>query len=334
MEKTEALEKKSAISVTHHPKWESSIPQRITRSLLDKEQFPSELPKLGSSIIEDFILEKLSEGRTTSVERIVEAFFKESLPAKIDDFANAIKARSEKLSWDEIFTKNDVKKVKEKVVEEMAGFGMAQEQIAVVASTGVEVREKLGTSLITDETVYVSRLQAVRKAVDYIQVFGQEIPFEQIVKVLMYCTTAHELGHKVDIATNYSITNRIPGEWKKDGELVDLKGERFAQYWGIIGISGNEMLKRVRQKEWLIHIAKVRKLWDTIFQYNSSHEKKIDLSAIFRGIEKRLKETDKDTRDLLWARQSLYGGNEPENFALPYSKETIVKAMHKTETSK
>ena len=47
---------------TYYPKYKSSIPKKITDAILNKEQLPKEMPTLGSSIIEDFIIGKIKMG--------------------------------------------------------------------------------------------------------------------------------------------------------------------------------------------------------------------------------------------------------------------------------
>lgn len=317
--------------VTYHPKYESSIPVSVTRSILDKEQLPEELPSLGSSMIEDFVLERIKSG-TTSTESIVDAFFEEGVPARVDVFVDEIQARSKALDWDKIFPMADARKIHKAVLKEMEDLGMTKDQIAAIAGVGVEIREGLGCSSLTEEVAFVNRLQAVRKAIDYTRAFGDSVLFEEVVKTMVKVTLAHELGHKVDIVAGMA-TNEIPLEWEKDGEPVDQRGERFAEYWGRLAIKGDKIAEDVRHKEWVMQVAKVSDAWNTLRQHNETQEEKIDLFAIFRGIEERLTDKDENTRTLLLARRCLFGGSEPENYAFPYSRDVVGRTVKASQRS-
>lgn len=312
---------------THVPKYESSIPRHITQDILNREKLPAEIPKLKSTIIEDFIFEKLHGN--TSNEGIVKSFFESETPRKVDDLVAEIKACSETLDWENVFTTEDAKLAQMKVVEEASKLGLTSDQINSIIAMGIEVGENIGASSLSHETVYVSRLQCVRKALDYIAVFPEE-NLEKVIRVLMMTTTGHELGHKIELISEIP-TNNIPIEWHdNNGDGVDNRAERFTEYWGRVGIGKDEGLDLIRSKEWGIHMAKITQLWDQISLYNRLHEEKIDLLAIFNGIDESLTIKNANTKILLWARRTLYAGNEVENYASPYSRETVHQAIKQT----
>lgn len=315
------------LSSTYIPKYESSIPQHITDSILHKEQLPAEMPRLGSSMIEDFIMDKVKRGIATS-EEIAEAFVSEDVLGQVRQFVQEVQTRSEALNWDDIFTMADAKEAQAAVITEMEAMGMSSDQVAAVAGTGIGIVESVGDSFLTNETAYTSRLQAVRKALDYITVFGNEVPFEQIIKSLMTSTVAHELGHKIDKVVNYA-TNNIPidSNWDKNGDNRERKDERFAEYWGTVAIRGNETHERITQREWTLQMGKVTQVWNTIATHNATHEQKADLTGIFRAIQGKLGGGNKEVDSLLSARRSFYGGNEVENYASPYSRDVVLSAV-------
>ena len=317
--------------VTYHSKYESSIPRDVTNKILAREQLPREIPKLGSSIIEDFILDKIKAGDTAN-NTIVDAFFAEEQPQKVKEFVERVKARSEQVDWPSVFSADDAKQTQLRVTEEMAAIGMSPDQIASVAAMGIEIGENIGASSLSNEMVFASRLQAVRRAMDYMEVFKDDgITFEQVLRAQMIGVVGHELGHRIDELAGRPI-NTIPSEWRNAEDESDNKSERFAEYWGGVGFGKSTDLLALKSKEWLIHLAKVTQLWDAIGTYNQSHNEKIDLYAIYRGIDEKLASDDTFTSALLWARRSLYGGNEVENYASPYSKETVIKAINETTT--
>lgn len=312
---------------TYYPKYESSIPRKITDALLNKEQLPKKMPPLGSSIIEDFIIGKIKMG-IIDPQEIADAFEKENMPAQVDDFVKDVKARSETLDWNEVFTLTDAKNTQEKVLKEMQELGMTDKQIASVAQLEVDIGEGIGVSSCSNEGVYVSRLQAVRKALDYVAVFENDIPLEQIIKASMTSTIGHELGHKVDDFSELPVNN-IPSDknWENSERNTENKGERFAEYWGRIVVEENPVFERIRQREWLIHLAKVTQLWDTFSTHNASHEQKADLYGIFRKIDEQFGKNT-NLKSLLEARRSLYGSNEIESYASPYSRDEITNAVN------
>lgn len=308
---------------TFVPKYESSIPRAVTSGILQREQLPKEMSALGSSVIEDFIIGKIKQG-IASPERIADAFVTEDIEGKVRQYIETVKTRSQEVVWDKIFTMTDAKKVQAKVCREMEVMDMTPEQVSVIAGMKVDIDEGIGGSSTTPDGVYVSRLQAVRKAMDYGNVFGDAIPFEQVLKALMSSTIGHELGHKIDEVVGYAINN-IPMDqaWKKDGVSHENKGERFAEFWGSVF---DDQSFQIKQRQWLVDLTKVTQMWDTIENYNSSHEDKADLMGIFRSLDEKL-EGKSDISALLTARRLLYGRNEVENYASPYTREVVAAAV-------
>lgn len=207
---------------TYIPKYESSIPRQVTDRILQKEQLRVELPGLGSSIIEDYLIEQVKGGVIDS-EEIAANFERQNIGAKVRAFAERARRTSESLDWSETFTLDDARIAQVKIVAEMQNMGMTPDQIAAVAKMDVEIGEGIGVSSLSEHGVYVSRLQAVRKAIDYQELYGSDIPLQTIVRAIMTNTIGHELGHKVDDVASVAI-NRIRADdsWKKG----DDSGER------------------------------------------------------------------------------------------------------------
>lgn len=308
-------------------KFESSIPRNITNAIFSREQLPQELPPPGSSIFEDFITDKLKSG-IGSPKQIADSFVEENITGRIKNFVHEIRDTSERIKWDEVFTIEDTKNAQEKALKEMRAMGMTEKQIDVVSRMGVDITKSEWYSSLTEESIHVSRLQAVRKALEYIKVFGDEVPFEQVVKGRIKSTIGHELGHKVDDVAGTAV-NKIPTdkEWDKGEDNAENRRERFAEFWAGIAIADNTSLKQMREREWLIHLNKVTRLWDAVANYNKSHEQKTDLNAIFRDVEEKLDPNDLDVASLFRARITLYDGNEIENYASPYPREIVAKAV-------
>lgn len=308
---------------TFMPKYESSIPKTITVGILQREQLPKKLPSLGSSMIEDFVIGNIKQG-IVSPERIADSFVAEDMIGKSQQYIEYVKTRSEELDWDKIFTINDAREVQAKVCREMEVMGMTPEQVSVIAGTRVDIDEGIGGSSATSERVFASRLQAIRKALDYVTVFGNAIPFEQILRALISTTIGHELGHKINEVAGDAINN-IPFDqsWKKDGETQENKDERFAEFWGSVV---DDHSFQIKQRQRLIDLSKVTQMWDTIENYNSAHEDKADLMGIFRGIKRKL-EGNNEITELLTARRLLYSSNEMENYLSPYSREVVASSV-------
>ncbi len=308
------------------PKYESSIPQNITTAILQKEQLPNELPILGSSMIEDFIISKFNQG-ISNPNQIAEKFTTENIMDSVKKYIEQVKLYSEKLNWEEIFSTDDMEAVRKSVCQEMKNLGMTDQQIMKIQSLNINITENIGVSTAAPqgiESVDISRLQVVRRAIDYTQVFGNTIPIEQVIKTIMGTTIGHELGHKVDQSANHA-TNRISSDinWKKNNENHENRSERFAEYWALV--AENIPTEKIRQHEWLIQVNKVAQLWDVIYKYNQSHEDKADLMDIFRKIDGKI--NDSDVAALFGARKQLYNNNEVENYASPYTRDIVAMSV-------
>lgn len=311
--------------VRYIPVYEPKIPRKITDQILVKEKIPT-VPKLGSSMIEDFIVERMKEGGTSN-EGIVEAFFSEDMPNAVGSFVQEVQDVSSKMDWDGVFNERDISETQTAVLLEMREMGMTEEQVARIAEMKPKVAEGIGISSLNEDVAYASRLQAVRRGMDYLRVFGNESSVEEVVRAFLTSTIAHELGHKVDEVADRA-TNRIENEWKNKGEFVDNKLERFAEYWGQVPFKNDEKSQKIIEREWLIQLHKTTEVWDVLEKYNNSHDEKIDLFAVFRGIEERLdKEGDVGILALLNARRTVYRGSPVENYASPYSRDVVEKAI-------
>lgn len=310
---------------THIPKYESSIPSSITKRILAREQLPSEVPPLGSSIMEDFIVEKLKDG-IGSEALISAAFVNEKIEQRIISFFDKVKAVSDNLDWDNIFTLEDANLVKEKILDTMKTIGISDDQIAKVAKIRAEIGDGIGGSSFSDQSVYANRLQAVRRAMDYVEVFGNNMPLEKIVSIIMLTTIGHEIGHIINKVVGIAV-NSIPYEkdWEKDGQTHENKEERFAEFWGRVAIEDEQGFGETRQKEWILQLSKVNQLWSAIATYNETHEEKADLMMIFGEIKDKL--TNVNVIDFFEARRGLYGLNEVESYASPYSLEVVKRAV-------
>ena len=312
--------------VNFTPKYESSIPENITTAILRKEQLPNELPILGSSMIEDFIIRKFNQGISNSTQ-IAEKFNTENVIGSVKKYIEQVKSYSKKLNWEEIFSINDVEKVRKSVCQEMKTLGMTDQQITKIQALNINITEDIGTSTAAPqniESVDISRLQVIRRAIDYTRVFGNTVPFEQVIKTIMATTIGHELGHKVDQSANHA-TSRISSDisWEKNSENHENKSERFAEYWA--SVTEDIPTKKINQHEWLIQVNKVAQLWDVIHNYNQSHEYKADLMDIFRKIDEKI--NDSDVAALFDARKQLYNNNEVENYASPYTKDIVAISL-------
>lgn len=191
----------------------------------------------------------------------------------------------------------------------------------------VELGELFGSSHAGENMIMVSRMQALRKAKDYVAVFP-EMSLEDALKVILKTTVGHELGHHINNLTPGIATNKIQSEWKSADGWSDNKSERFSEYWGRVAVENDSNAEDMRQHEWLIQVSKVYSVWDAIAERNATlpEDEKIDLFVIFRGIEENLKDND-DALALISARRGLYGGTEVECYALPYSREVIKSSL-------
>lgn len=254
-------------------------------------------------------------------------YFAEDIPAKVAELIDATKEKSQNIDWNTVFNETDILETQKTVMAEMRDLGMTEEQIQKLSAIKPEVREGIGWSSVGEETAFASRLQAVRRAIDYVKVFGEGVTVEQVARAFLTSTIAHELGHSVSDIAGVA-TNRLQNEWVKDGEFVDSKNERFAEYWGYVPFANDEESRKIVQREWLIQLHKTTEVWDALKSYNDSHEEKIDLFAVFRGIEDKLDaEKDADALALLQARRTIYRGSPIENYASPYSREIVAQSV-------
>ncbi|KXK10184.1 MAG: hypothetical protein UZ22_OP11002000916 [Microgenomates bacterium OLB23] len=312
--------------VMYMPKYESLVPRHVTESILQDEQLPKDLPPLGSSIIEDFIIEKIRNG-LTDPNVIAAAFESEGIVAKVKGVAEAAKQAAESIDWEDVFTDSDTKAAQAKVASEMKQMGMTPEQIDAVACMDVVIGEGIGVSSYSRHGVYLSRLQAVRKALDYQQVYGLRIPLNKVVKSIMTNTIGHELGHKVDDVAGVAVNN-IPLDeaWQKDDDSGESKSERFAEHWGRLVVAEDPEMSIVVQRERLLQVAKVAQFWDAVSVQNGTDNENIDVMGIFSAIEKKIADDD-SAGELFYARKILYTAHCPENYAAPYDRDVIAQAV-------
>ncbi len=308
------------------PVYESEIPVEVTNQILSKKELPV-VNNLGSSMIEDFIVTKLKKGNTSANE-IVEEFFAQGTPSSIQTYIEDVKKTSDNIEWEGVFNERDIAETQAAVLLEMRDLEMSDEQIRMVGEVKPMIKEGIGYSSYGENIAFVSRLQAVRRAVDYVTVFGESATTEDVLKTFLTSTIAHELGHKVDDVAGIA-TNNIQSEWKNGDRYVDSKNERFAEYWGLVPFKNDQKSKDILDNEWLLQLTKVQQVWEALQNYNSQYSQKIDLFSIFRGIEEGLdKRDDKDTLALLSARMVLYRAAPAENYASPYDRDTVKKALH------
>src|SRR6185369_3243097 len=306
------------------PVLDSSIPQSITDAIIQSEDLPDPLPDLGSSIIEDFIARKIQGGIAAS-EAIADAFVQEDYPGKIDQYMHELQTQSEALNWDQIFSPDDYLEVKSKIAAEMRDLGMTEDQITAINDMGVDMTDSTGASSLDDQNIYISKLQTLRRALDYQKVFGADIPVEEIIKTMMTVTAGHELGHQIDHVTPGYAVNKIPADpaWFKDGKTDERKDERFSEYWGRVALGEDEEKDRMRQRDWVLQVAKTNQVWSTVKNYNAYHEPKVELFTVFSALRGKLASGNKQTLPFLESRIGIYSGNAAQNYASAYPRETI-----------
>lgn len=105
--------------VTYEKRTSSNIPRDVVEPLLTqaKEVLPAKLPLLGSTIIEDFIVEKLQIG--SSEIDIVKAFGDENIGEVVGSYIDGLKVLHQEMDWSGIFSEVDVDEVKGIVAQEM-----------------------------------------------------------------------------------------------------------------------------------------------------------------------------------------------------------------------
>jgi len=308
----------------HVPKYESSIPKEITDSILQREKLP-ELPKLKSSIVEDFIFDKIEAG-IIDPEIIAQNFLDEGGKEKLETMINEVKEKSQSLDWEKIFTIDHAKNIQGKICEILKSMGADENKILSLSEINVDIRESMGPSGVSSDGVYVSRLQVVRKAMDYVSIFGDESQLDEIVKIFMSSTIGHELGHKINSIMEL-VENRIDLDknWEKNGSTGENRSERFAEFWGMAVL--DDEARKIKNREWLVQLKIVNRLWEKIDNYNLEHDEKIDLAGIFNYLSDKVQGCDLEVGKFIKARNTFYGGSEVENYASPYSQETVEKAI-------
>lgn len=310
------------------PILDSAIPQHVTDSIINSEGLPSPLPKLGSSIIEDFIVDKIQQGMIES-EAVADAFVQEGYPERIEQYLQELREQSDALDWDQIFSKDDFLDVKSKISTEMRAMDMTEAQVVAINGMGIQVTDSAGVSSLSDTEIYISKLQALRKALDYQKVFGTDISLEEILKTMMTVTAGHELGHQIDHITPGFAVNHISSDsaWFKDGKTSERKDERFAEYWGRAVLAGDEQRNHLRQREWALHVAKTNQVWDTVRNHNYEKEPKVELFKIFSALNRKLISGHGQASSFLESRMGNYGNTAAENYASPYPREVVSSAV-------
>ncbi|MBU1133109.1 hypothetical protein KKG08_02460 [Patescibacteria group bacterium] len=317
--------------IQYHPIYQNPMNKDITLSILEKERsiLPVKIPPLGSSQIEDYIVDKVVN-KGLEEDEIVDVFFKEGMEGKVLDYLKEIEQISEKLDWTEIICSKDVRDIKGKVVEEMKDLGFSDKDCSYINSLEVEVRDSSGVSSTTQEGVYVNKYQAVRKAIDMLS-FYRDNQYEpkEITRVLMLNVVAHEIGHKIENLKNY--TNYIPEEegWDSNDHFFESKSERFAEYWAHFGGRNNESYSDIVRRDHLMHIAKTFQIWSDL---ESHSEKGKNKASILTTLDKiNIRANTKGFKSFIFARRVSYAEGRQEFYALPYSREVIKKSIQDSE---
>lgn len=323
----------------------SSVPKDITARILARKDLPKELPLLGSSIVEDHIIKKLKAG-TVSPDEIIDTYFSDKVVGQSVQFIEQVRQMTAEIDWSTIFNSQEVKK---NILTQMARMNMTPDQQKLIEQTEIILTDNMGTSgsggiSNSRNEVVVSKAQAVRKALDYIKVFGTPPPIERVIQALVMATSGHELGHKIsDIASSTSPVGAISfipldKNWDRDGNSNENQAERFSEYWGRVAIQGDTTLTDIRDNEKILQVAKVAEVWNTIEQHNNIYQdNKIDPVMIMATIVQRIRTKqpqgvikDSDVIQLIEARSQLYLHNPPEVYALPYPEPIVFNAITKT----
>lgn len=293
------------------------------------ERLPEQLPALGSSIIDNFIAEQVSKGITSS-QGIANAFKNENMPGKIKQYIAEVKIQSEKINWSEVFTAQDAQKAKDRVLKEMQEMNISEANVARVAAMNIDIAENIGVSTLSNEAIIISKLQAVRKAMDLKKVVGDAYSLEEIVSSLLESRVGHELGHKINEVTGAAINNIPPDEsWNIAGETEEKREERFAEYWALAGSANFHTYQNIVQREFQVQLAAVNQTWKVVQQYNETQDIPIDVRAVFKEL-KDVVSDDVEIVGLLDARVPVYKGNTLENYAMPYTRDKVFASVNNT----
>jgi hypothetical protein len=319
--------------VTRIYKYHSPLSPEITESVIATSEKEAIKP-YGSSIIEDSIIKGLRDVKNQEFEP--GKYFQESGAAgKIREFLLQTKEKAGELKWETFISEQDIQSVKNHLITKLREFGVSEDVITQIQNAEVAISESYGVSSVTDKGVFASRYQAVRRALDYTSIWGEEeIDFKTVVKALILSTIAHELGHYIDDKAKIP-SNHIPRDenWKSGTETGENPGERFAEFWGRSAISDNEQYSLVRHRLKKLDVAKVDQVWKALAEYNQVHpEQKLDIYEIFDKIDSSVDPQDKDIKSFISARQILFSSVTPENYALPYTEEQVRQAFEALKT--
>jgi hypothetical protein len=229
-------------------------------------------------------------------------------------------------SLDATITAEAVSSATEEVIKVAKTVGVSGTTLGNLTGIEIKITETGGVSQHMANSVHVDRVQSFRLALDYLDIYADS-NLEQVYSANLRAAVGHEIGHRINDQENLA-SNNVPLEWPHNGEVIERRPERFAEFWARAAIGNDEGDQRIIQRIWAIQVAKVDEVWTALEKYNSSHEDKVDLLAVFRGIEERLYQLSPITQ-LLTARRILYSGAMvPENYALPYNEEQIKDSLN------
>lgn len=288
---------------------QSEVPHSVTNTVLERAKF-KELPEMYSSVVEDFLIESINKGSNPEVIKAESKL----LEQKIKDLLKITQEQSALVDWDSILNVENENKIKQDLVKTALELGASEEAVNDINNIKFQVSESMGASW-SGEVALVARHQIIRKALDYVRVFP-EADLNEVIKTLMLTTGAHEAGHIIDEKLGL-YSKRMPNE--KEWNDSENKSERFAEFWPYtIDIPGIDL--DIRRQEKLIHVKKVQEVWVAIDKYNKQHPE-IGIHQLFNFIQTE----NKQVKDFIFSRRTLYGGNQPENYTSPYSLEELLK---------
>jgi hypothetical protein len=310
----------------------SLAPEQITNKVISKEQREAVGP-FGSSIVEDFIIQELPQNTSSDISLM---FARENVQGKIKEYLESVKKEAQSVNWDSVFNDQEVSRIKEKLATGMKGFGVDDSVIQSMLNVKVQLTESFGSSGAGSDVVSVSKFQMMRRALDYLAVYPEGIDLEAIIRNLINVYIGHEIGHTIDDYLNIK-SNTIPADtdWERGDDNFESRNERFAEFWGRFVASEYDQHKtNVRQKIAEMDVAKCSQLSAAVENYNKSGKgNTLTTGSVLFNIINNLDPKDPEVEQFIRSRMTFYTSIAPENYALPYTEDEIIKNFQASKNS-
>ncbi len=120
----------------HISKYESDVPLQVTEKILEDNEIPSYIPRMPSSVVEDFIVEKIKEG-VTDIDVIIQNYKDEKISEKITDNIKKAEKLAHVYKVDSLLSSQDISNIKQCLKERMELLKLPNNKIEDILSSNI-----------------------------------------------------------------------------------------------------------------------------------------------------------------------------------------------------